>query len=688
VATPSSTIDRTGGRSPAPAVGTVLADRYRLEAPHRGGPGRFEATDRTTGEHVFVKTGPGDGRLEREAALLSSLDHPGITRLVGSGSAGGRSFIVLEWVAGTDLEARLSGHGRGLADRELIQLLGRLAAAVAAIHAAGWLHRDLKPANVMVRADGRPVIVDLGAALPIGQGADPPPESDLTDGYAAPEQYLSDRPEGAWTDVYGLGAIGYRALFGRPPVPAPARLRGEAMPHAMERAGSHAEALCRAIDWALTLDPGARPQTAADWSEALDIPADEAVARERVGPARPPLDDYRDTVRIRRAPQARLAPAAVTAPAASAVRSSRRRTGVIAAAVLLLALGASVAAAAWYGRPFYERYVKTEWTVDPGGAGDAVTIADAIARAGINATIRIRPGTYKESLTIERPVHLVAADPEAPPLIAPGEGACALATAAGGSISGLTFKGAAATDPETEAPPCLLLSQAGLRIEGNRIGGGAGPAILIRDGGAPVIARNAIESGSGPGIVVAGGAAPAIDQNTIRDVAGAALIARGGAAPVITGNAIEESGAVVFAEGATGQVEGNRISASTTSGIEITTGADPIVVDNTIDRSEGAGVFVYDHGTGRLERNVIVGSRLSGVVIAAGGDALLSGNAIRESAEHGVLVVEGGRAVLERNLVADNKGNGVVIDWEGEAELTDNELSGNADPQVLDANTP
>jgi nitrous oxidase accessory protein NosD len=666
----------------------VLADRYRLEAPHRGGPGRFEATDRRTGERVFVKTGPRDGRLEREATLLSSLDHPGIARLLESGSAGGRPFIVLEWVEGTDLETRLSRHGGGMADQELIRLLGRLAAAVAAIHAAGWLHRDLKPANVMVRADGRPVIVDLGAALPIAQGADPPPDSDLTDGYAAPEQYLSDRPEGAWTDVYGLGAMAYRALFGWPPVPAPARLRGEAMPHAMERAGSHAEALCRAIDWALTLDPGARPQTAADWSEALGIPADEVPARESVGPARPSLDDYPDTVRIRRAPQARLAQAAATAPAALAVRSSRRRTRAIAAAVLLLALGAGLAAAAWYGQPFYERYLKTEWTVDPGGAGDALTIADAIARAGADATIAIRPGTYEESLTIERPVHLVAADPAAPPLIAPGAGACVLATGAGGSISGLTFAGAAASDPGSEAPPCLLLSHASLRLEGNRIGGGAGPAILIRDGGAPGIARNMIETGSGPGIVVAAGAAPTIDQNTIRGVAAAALIARGGAAPVITNNTFEESGGMVFAEGATGQVEGNRISASTTSGIEIATGADPVVVDNTIDQSEGAGVFVYDHGKGRLERNVIVGSRLSGVVIADGGDALVSGNAIRESAEHGVLVVEGGRAVLERNLVADNKGNGIVIDWEGEAERTENEVSGNADPQVLEAGTP
>ena len=104
---------------------------------------------------------------------------------------------------------------------------------MAAIHAAGWLHRDLKPANVLLRSDGIPVLVDFGAALPIGESATL--ETEVTDGYGAPEQYLTDAREGPWTDVYGLGAIAYRALCGRAPLSAPARLRGEAMPLAMDQ---------------------------------------------------------------------------------------------------------------------------------------------------------------------------------------------------------------------------------------------------------------------------------------------------------------------------------------------------------------------------------------------------------------------------------------------------------------------
>ena len=254
---------------------------------------------------------------------------------------------------------------------------------MAAIHAAGWLHRDLKPANVMVRADGAPIIVDFGAASPFRQNAEPPPDSELTKGYAAPEQYLTDRPEGPWTDVYGLGAIAYRALFGEPPLPAPERLRGEAMALAMDRAGQHAEALCRALDWALALDLTARPQSVADWSAALSVAAADVGAATTTTPASRPRP-RRCGMTVHRPcgcdgcrPRARAQPPRPRCRRRGSRRPARRR-GAIRATALLALLAAGVAGALWYGRPLYERHLKTDWVVDPSGGGDTLTIADAI----------------------------------------------------------------------------------------------------------------------------------------------------------------------------------------------------------------------------------------------------------------------------------------------------------------------
>ena len=95
--------------------------------------------------------------------------------------------------------------------------------------------------------------------------------------------------------------------------------------------------------------------------------------------------------------------------------------------LILAALAAAGVAAGLYGWPLYERYVKSEWLVDQAGGGDATTIADALARARDDAIIRIGPGTYAESLRIERPVTLIALE-GATPVVAPESGPCALVT--------------------------------------------------------------------------------------------------------------------------------------------------------------------------------------------------------------------------------------------------------------------
>ena len=95
---------------------------------------------------------------------------------------------------------------------------------LAVCHAAGVLHRDVKPANIYIRTDGRPVLLDFGAARHALGEESKNLTSIVTPGYGPFEQYQSKGKQGPWTDLYGAGATLYRMLTGRRPTDAPDRV--------------------------------------------------------------------------------------------------------------------------------------------------------------------------------------------------------------------------------------------------------------------------------------------------------------------------------------------------------------------------------------------------------------------------------------------------------------------------------
>lgn len=590
----------------------------------------------------------------READALASIDHPGVVRLLGWTLEGNRAALRLAYVGGRDLETVLAEATPS--DEALTELLVALAEALAAIHAAGFLHRDLKPANIRIRSDGTPVIVDLGAAAPLAQPSGS--HSWLTDGYAAPEQYFQDVAEGPWTDVYALGAIGFRALTGDPPPPAPRRLLGAPLPDLPDRIAG-----LQAIERALTLDPSLRPQSAADFRDLL-----------RASDAGD--EGYLPTIRVKRVARRTLA----AAPAAGVTVGPavpRKRGRWLASAGVLLFLTASAAAALWAGQPYYERYFKQDWLVDPSGNGDALAIVDALARSGSGAIIRILPGTYVESLVIDHTVRLQPAELADPPLIAPENGACAVLEAPAAAIAGLRFE-----SPADSTQPCIEIRAGGL-LQGNAITSTDGEAIRVGAGAAATVRDNVIEAG-GTAIRIEGGAGGEISGNQIRADQGIGLMVRGGARPTISENTLEGAG-VVFLEGAGGVFDANQVRNAPASGVVIASGADPILRDNRIEGAGEAGVDIYSEGRGRLEANEVIGATLSGVVIEAGAAPALLDNTIEASGEHGILMLDGASATIRRNVISDNGRHGIALAPGAEVELEANQLSGNQEPELLDA---
>jgi serine/threonine-protein kinase len=201
-----------------------------LEVLGRGGMGVvYKARQASLNRLVALKmilsgvhAGPQElARFRTEAEAAARLQHPNIVQVYEIGTHDGRPFIVLELVDG-NLAKHLAGTP--LPARQAAQWLETLARAVHYAHQRGIVHRDLKPANVLLNRDGILKITDFGMAKIVAGRAAGQTQSGAvlgTPSYMAPEQAAGKtRQIEPATDVYGLGAILYELLTGRPPFQA------------------------------------------------------------------------------------------------------------------------------------------------------------------------------------------------------------------------------------------------------------------------------------------------------------------------------------------------------------------------------------------------------------------------------------------------------------------------------------
>ena len=169
-------------------------------------------------------------RFRLEADILSRLHHDDIARIIGVGEIPGpggvsQPWIAMEYVEGVPVHDFAAREHLDLDAR--LQLLAAICDAVQHAHSQGIVHRDLKPANILVRANGRPVVLDFGVARLMG-GDERPTELATRTGqligtpqYMSPEQVRAE-PAGITpaSDVYSLGVIAYELIAGRVPYEA------------------------------------------------------------------------------------------------------------------------------------------------------------------------------------------------------------------------------------------------------------------------------------------------------------------------------------------------------------------------------------------------------------------------------------------------------------------------------------
>ncbi|WP_026910206.1 protein kinase domain-containing protein [Patulibacter minatonensis] len=204
-------------------VGTLLADRYRLEAQiGSGGMSTvYRAFDTVLERTVAIKLMHRNlaehseqlERFSREARAVARLNHPHIVQVIDAGEDEDTPFIVFEHVKGETLKERVQRAGR-LPVTEAVAYAIEIARALGAAHERNIVHRDVKPQNVLINEEGVAKVTDFGIARTLEEhGLTADGRVLGTTDYVSPEQAMGHDVDGQ-SDVYSLGIVLYEMLIG------------------------------------------------------------------------------------------------------------------------------------------------------------------------------------------------------------------------------------------------------------------------------------------------------------------------------------------------------------------------------------------------------------------------------------------------------------------------------------------
>jgi len=240
-----------------------------------------------------------------EAKRLVTLNNPNIVSAIDFIEENSTAYLVMDYEQGEDLNDYLkrisfksaAAQGKGMPESEILSIIKPILNGLNAVHEKGLLHRDIKPGNIYLRrnqegAAGEPMLIDFGAArYALGEHSKSM-SAIISMGYAPPEQYTSRGKQGAYTDLYAIGATLHELITGQAPIESVDRQLavgdGEEDPYELlanqqNLQKKYSDILLKVIDWCLTLSSKKRPQSAQAVIKALDtgnIDFSQSIAKE------------------------------------------------------------------------------------------------------------------------------------------------------------------------------------------------------------------------------------------------------------------------------------------------------------------------------------------------------------------------------------------------------------------------
>jgi serine/threonine protein kinase len=274
--------DKNSGSSRQLQAGVTLANRYSIqEVIGIGGMGsvyrardmHFPNVTKLVAVKEMINTAPDPlvretivQNFEREANLLATLHHPSIPRIYDYFTVESRSYLVLEFIHGKDMEAIINDAKTFLPEDMILTWAIELCDVLDYLHKHKpdpIIFRDMKPSNVMINSNGDVMLVDFGIAKAFQTGMKGTMIG--TEGYSPPEQYRGEATQAA--DIYALGATIHHALSRRDPrLEPPFSFAERPLRRINNSVSPEMESV---VSMALEYNPETRFKTAADMKQAL-----------------------------------------------------------------------------------------------------------------------------------------------------------------------------------------------------------------------------------------------------------------------------------------------------------------------------------------------------------------------------------------------------------------------------------
>ena len=206
-----------------------------------------------------------------EGRALAMISHPNVVRVENFFRANETCYMVMQYVRGRTLQFHIQRNRHEFTEGFIRRVFIHLMNGLREVHARKLLHLDIKPANIFISMEGRPVLLDFGAARITLSEEAMKLKPMYTAGFAAPEHYRFKPEElGPWSDIYSVGATIYTCIAGTPPQAGDAREEKDRMiPLRTLASQQYSNDLYEIIESCLAVDHLKRPQTAFELQKRL-----------------------------------------------------------------------------------------------------------------------------------------------------------------------------------------------------------------------------------------------------------------------------------------------------------------------------------------------------------------------------------------------------------------------------------